>query len=184
MVSGVMEKRIAKINISSAGGTAARGAKTCKVTLPTSWTNALGIGIDRRKLELAFDGKQIVISRYMTGEEFVARKLEQRHDVRLIEFFDGDILCTTIYSDFTDETLTAENHVDNPVKTAFGNNALPTWEDFQAFLEERCIPRGRAGLREYLDVICVGEYNPIEIIGKTDGRMAEDNQWLKIEEYK
>jgi len=108
----------------------------------------------------------------------------EKHDMRLIEFFDDDKLCTTIHADFTDETLMVENYVDNPVKTAFGNNALPTWEDFHAFLEERCIPRERAGLQEYLKVICVGEYNPIEIIGKTGGCMAEDNQWLKIEALK
>ena len=176
-----MEKRIAKINISAAGGTAGKGAKTCKVTLPNSWVSTLGVSMERRKLELVFDGAQIVLSRYVTGEEFVARKLERKHDVRMIEFFDGDRLCTTIYADFTDGTLMAENHVDDPVKTAFGNNALPTWEDFQAFIEERCIPRERAGLQKYLEAICVVEYNPIEIIKKTNGRMAEDSQWLRIE---
>jgi hypothetical protein len=39
-------------------------------------------------------------------------------------------------------------------------------------------------LREYLEVIGVGEYNPIEIIKKTGGRMAEDNQWLDMESLK
>ena len=32
-----MEKRTAKVNISAAGGTAAKGSRTCKVTLPTTW---------------------------------------------------------------------------------------------------------------------------------------------------
>jgi hypothetical protein len=74
----------------------------------------------------------------------------------------------------------AINHVSNPAKTAFGNNAMPTWEDFILFLEDRCIPRERAGLREYLEVIGVGEYDPLEIIRVTSGRMAEDNQWLHV----
>jgi len=65
--------------------------------------------------------------------------------------------------------------------TAFGNNTLPTWEDFKLFLEDRCLPRQRAGLQEYLDAIGVGEHDPIEIISKTAGRMAEDNQWLEME---
>ena len=47
-------------------------------------------------------------------------------------------------------------------------------------LEERCVPRQRAGLREYLEVIGVGEYDPLEIIRKTAGRMAEDSQWLEL----
>lgn len=179
-----MEKRIAKVNISSAGGTAAKGAKTCKVTLPTSWLDALGISERRREVELAFDGKQIVLSRHLPGEEFAVQKLASGHDVRVLRFLDADKLCTTIYVDFTDETLTAENHVADPVKTAFGNNVLPTWADFQTFLEERCVPRQRAGLREYLEALGVDEYEPIEIIKKTAGRMAEDKQWLMIEVLK
>ena len=175
-----MEKRVAKVNISPAGGTAAKGAKTYKVTLPNSWMSALGIGKGHRELELAFDGEKIILSPSLTGEEFAARKLEQNHDVRLFRFFDGDSLCTTIYADFTDETLAADNYVKDPVKTAFGNNARPTWEDFQMFLEERCMPRQRAGLREYLEAIGVGEYDPLEIIRKTAGRMAEDSQWLEL----
>ena len=179
-----MERRIAKVNISSAGGTAAKGSKTCKVTLPTSWINALGIEGERREVELAFDGKQIVLSRRMAGEEYAALKTRLGHDVRLLKFFDGDKLCTAIYADFTDETLVAENHTDNPVMAAFGNNALPTWADFQAFLEERCIPRQRSGLREYLEAIGVGGYDPLDIILKTAGRMAEDDQWLEVKVYR
>lgn len=41
---------------------------------------------------------------------------------------------------------------------------MPSWLDFLNFLEERCIPRDRAGLREYLETIGVDEYDPIEII--------------------
>jgi len=179
-----MEKRTAKVNISSAGGTASKGAKTCKVTLPTSWVALLGIDKESRELVIAFDGKQIILSRYLPGEDFAVDKLEKKHDVRLFLLYDRDKLCTAIYTDFDDETLVVENHVSNPVKTAFGNKALPTWDDFQAFLEERCIPRERAGLLEYLEAIGVGAYDPIEIIKKTAGRMAEDDQWLKMEVLK
>ena len=175
-----MWKRTAKVNISSAGGTASTGSKTCKVTLPNAWMTDLGINEDCRELELSFDGKQIIISRHLSGAEFATRSLARKHDVRLLSFFDYDKLCTTIYADFSDETLIAENHESDPVKTAFGNNPYPTWEDFQFFLQERCIPQQRSGLREYLEAIGVGEYDPIEIIDKTAGRMAEDNQWLEI----
>ena len=179
-----MERRIAKVNISSAGGTASKGAKTCKVTLPTTWLDAMGVSEAQRELELSFDGRQITLSRRLTGMEFAAQKRALGHDVRVLRFFDGDNLCTTIYADFTDEMVTEENDSRDPVNTAFGNNLLPTWADFMAFLEERCIPRQRAGLREYLEIIGVEEYNPIAIIQKTAGRMAEDNQWLSVEELK
>ncbi|MEG0756709.1 MAG: Hin recombinase, partial [Oscillospiraceae bacterium] len=77
-----------------------------------------------------------------------------------------------------------ENEIADPVKTAFGNNPLPTWADFQAFLEERCVPRHRAGLREYLEAIGVDAYDPLTIVEKTAGRMAEDKQWLTVEDVK
>ena len=176
-----MKKRVAKVNISSAGGTASVGSKTYKVTLPNAWMMELGIDEGSRELEISFDGKQIILSRFTNGEEFAVRSLERKHDVRLLRLFDGSNLCTTIYADFTNETLKALNHICDPVKTAFGNNSLPSWEDFQVFLQERCIPRQRAGLREYLEAIGVSEYDPIEIIKKTAGRMAEDNQWLEME---
>ena len=98
-----------------------------------------------------------------------------------LSYFDGEELCTTIISDSAERVLCIENHTERVIKTAFGNNAVPTWEDLQHFLEERCIPRARAGLREYLETIGVEEYDPIEIIKKTEGRMAEDEQWIRIE---
>ena len=176
-----MEKRIAKVNISSAGGTAAKGAKTCKITLPTSWLEMLGISEHQRELELSFDGEQISITRRLCAKEFTTRKSASGHDVRILRFFDGGKICSTICADFTDETLAVENYVADPVKTAFGNNLLPTWADFQSFLEERCVPLQRAGLREYLEAIGLDEYNPLAIIRKTGGRMAEDNQWIEME---
>ena len=42
----------------------------------------------------------------------------------------------------------------------------------------------RAGLREYLETIGVDRYDPLEIIRKTQGRMAEDDLWLTVEEVK
>lgn len=177
-----MEKRLAKINISAAGGTAAKGAKTCKVTLPTAWVEAMGINPEQRDVELSFDGNQIVLTRRLSGQEFSEQKRALGHKIGRLCFYDGDRLCTTIYADFTDETLAAENHVNDPVKTAFGNKPIPTWEDFQTFLQERCIPKERAGLREYLEALGLEGYDPLEIIQKTGGRMAEDQQWIEMEE--
>lgn len=175
-----MERRTAKVNISAAGGTAAKGAKTYKITLPTAWMAALDVKDGNRELDISFDGERVVISRCMFVEEFYALALRQGHDVRIFRYMDGDRLCSEIAADFTNRTLAVRNSKSDPVKTAFGNNLLPTWEDFQAFLEDRCIPRGRAGLREYLEAIGVSGYDPLEIIGKTDGRMAEDDQWLHV----
>lgn len=179
-----MERRIAKMNISFAGGTASSGSKTCKVTLPTSWVEAMEIDESHRELELVFDGTSITLSRRLSGPEFAARQLATGHEVRVLRLYDGDTLCSTVYADFTGQTLAVENQPVPLVKTAFGNNPLPAWEDFQQFLEERCIPRQRAGLREYLEALGLDTYDPLAIIEKTGGHMAEDQQWLSMEVLK
>lgn len=179
-----MERRAAKVNISLAGGTAASGSKTCKVTLPTTWIEAMGITEDQRELELTFDGKKVTLSRRLRGPEFAERQQTLGHEIRVIYFYDREDLCSTIYADFTDQVVVVENQAVPVIKTAFGNNLFPTWEDLRGFLADRCIPRQRAGLREYLDALGLDEYDPLAIVEKTGGRMAEDQQWLTIEVLK
>ena len=175
-----MEKRIAKIIVGKAGGTAGNDAKTYKVSLPTKWINELNL--TDAQVEMAFDGEKIVISPRLDTQKFSERKKELNHKLVIVNLYDDKTLCTKICADFTDKTLVAENHAKNIVKTAFGENGIPNWDDFERFLEERCMPKSRAGIREYLETIGVDEYNPIEIIKKTKGRMAEDKQWLELEE--
>lgn len=179
-----MEKRKAKIIVGAAGGTAHKGSKTYKVSLPSAWINELGLGEDRRDIELVFDGEKIVLQPIKTIDSFKKEKFNLHHDVREIKLFDKNGLCTSICADFTDKTLVAENYTDNIVKTAFGNNDCPDWNDFMGFLEERCLSKSRAGIREYLEAIGVSEYDPMEIIKKTAGRMAEDDQWIEMEALK
>ena len=179
-----MEHRNAKVNISAAGGTAAKNSKTCKVTLPTTWLEEMGITEKHREMELTFNGTTITLSRRSSGPDFAEQQQALGHEIRVLRFYDGDTLCSTIYSDFTGQTVVVENQAVSPVKTAFGNNPFPDWKDFQHFLEGRCIPRQRAGLREYLEALGLDEYDPLAILEKTGGRMAEDQQWLMIEVLK
>ena len=53
-------------------------------------------------------------------------------------------------------------------------------QDFLAFLADRCIPKTRKGLYYYLDAVGVPEYDPVLLVEKTQGRMAEDHKWLEI----
>ena len=175
-----METRIGNIIISAAGGTAGAGAKTYKMSLPTAWINELGISGTDRQVKLSFDGKQIVISRKLSMDVFKQQAIDEKHSLYLIEYYDKAFLCTRIFADFTAEELQIENYTDELIKTAFGRTELPTWADFLEFLEERCIPRQRAGLNEYLDALGIDEYDPFEIVKRTSGRMAEDEQWLEV----
>ncbi len=175
-----MEQRIAKVSSSAAGGTAGAGSKTYKVTIPSRWIRAMGITEDDREVTLHFDGDKIVISKIATIEEFVRQKSALGHSLSVLKFWDAHTLCTTIAVDFTEQTLYVENHTKRLIKTAFGKNRLPTWEDLRDFLEERCIPRQREGLRAYLDALGLDEYDPWEIVRRTQGRMAEDQQWIEV----
>lgn len=99
----------------------------------------------------------------------------------IVRYYDSDVLCSIIHVNRDNESVQVLNY-DVPLwKTAFGKNTLPSYRDFRTFLESRCIPRSRAGLKRYLTEIGVSEYNPITILQKTHGRMAEDNQWLEME---
>ena len=175
-----MDKRIGKIIVGSAGGNSGKNSKNYKISLPSKWINEMNIS--EQKVDLCFDGEKIIISPHLSLDEFSQNKKAKGHKLLLLEFFNSDTLCTKICADYSDKDLVAENYTDNLVKTAFGKNEAPTWQDFEDFLEERCIPKSRSGIREYLETIGVEEYIPLEIIKKTKGRMAEDNQWIKFEE--
>ena len=179
-----MEERIAKIIIGTAGGTAGKGAKTYKISLPNVWVKELDLADENATVRLIFDGESIVIQPQLTVEEFLQRKLEKKHQLKRFSYYDGETLCTKIGADFTDQCVVIENFTDHLVKTAFGMNKTPSWVDFMNFLEERCIPNGRGGLREYLEAIGVEKYDPVQIIEKTKGRMAEDDQWIETEDVR
>ena len=179
-----METRQGKIIIHASGGTAGKNASTYKLTLPSAWMKAMGITETDREVALSFDGKNITVNRPMTEDVFARAKSVLGHDLLKLSYYDGTALCTTIVVDLTEQTLCLKNENVPVLKTAFGNNPAPNWADLQHFLEERCIPRTRAGLREYLESIGVEEYDPLAIVRKTEGRMAEDDQWMKIEVIK
>ena len=175
-----METRNAKLIVNKSGGTASEKSKTYRVTIPNSWVEQLGISEDNREIELSFNGSEITVRRKQTMQEY--KDTHNRNKLLQLQFFHGDSLCTTILADETAEKVLIENHTSDPLYTAFGVNENPDWQDYQNFLEERCIPKSRAGLQEYLNAIGVDEYHPLEIIRKTKGRMAEDQSWLEVTE--
>ena len=123
-----------------------------KVTLPSRWLRAMGITDEEREVELTFDQNRIVITKVVTIEEFISEKKAQSHCVKKLKFWNSKTLCTTIAVDFTDHTLCVENHTR------------------------------REGIREYLETLGLDEYDPWEIVKRTRGRMAEDQQWIEVTE--
>ena len=61
---------------------------------------------------------------------------------------------------------------------AFGANTNPNYVDYEEFLKSRCFPETRDKIKIQLEIPF---YDPMLIIGKTQGRMAEDDFWIMIE---
>lgn len=97
-----------------------------------------------------------------------------------MDFMCENDCCTMILVDFKHEKVEVINTTDKIMLRAFGININPTWEDFMEFLEERCFPRTRDNLKLILRDLNLDFYDPLYIVEKTQGRMGEDMQWLKI----
>lgn len=89
-------------------------------------------------------------------------------------------LCTTIDIDFRHERIAIQNYTDQLPLRAFGVVERPSWADFEWFLEDRCFPRTRDHVKDLLRELDVPFYDPLLIIEKTQGRMAEDHSWILI----
>ena len=109
------------------------------------------------------------------------RQFETNPDVVMrMKYMHEDEICTVIDVDFLHEKVYVFNTTKDVLHRAFGVVEEPTWEQFEEFLESRCFPRSRAHLKLILQDLEVESYEPIEIIEKTKGRMAEDHQWIDI----
>lgn len=70
------------------------------------------------------------------------------------------------------------NLTDDMLSRAFGVKEHPDWEDYEYFLESRCMPRTRYGIKRELRGLGLDFYDPFLIVQKTRGRVYEDHQYL------
>ena len=90
-------------------------------------------------------------------------------------------VCSIIDVDELKRKVSVVNYIDNPLYRAFGVNTAPSYADYEEFLESRCFPRERDKIKIELNRLGIPFYDPIMIIEKTQGRMAEDDFWIRIE---
>lgn len=98
----------------------------------------------------------------------------------ILEYMNKDSLSTRIVVDYKTQTVQIENFTDNMLARAFGVNVMPSFADYEKFLEERCFPRTRDKMKFLLRELDLDYYDPLSIIEKTQGRMAEDTMWIHI----
>lgn len=93
-----------------------------------------------------------------------------------------DMVCSVIDVDDRHRHIEVKNYIGDPLYCAFGSKLTPDYDDYLAFLESRCFPRTRDKMKLQLRELGLPFYDPIMIIRKTDGRMAEDEFWLRMEQ--
>lgn len=127
-----------------------------------------------------------IAEKYGTSRQVIGRYLNEKPDanttLRMTYMFRRQP-CTTIDVDFLNERIQIQNHTDDILHRAFGVIESPTWSDFNLFLRERCFPETRGNAKQLLRSIGIDSYDPIQIVEKTKGRMAEDELWLKFSYY-
>lgn len=115
------------------------------------------------------------------NQQFSAKNIADY--VMRLDYMHEEECCTVILVDFKEKRLLIENQTEDVLHRAFGIKAKPSWEDFEEFLESRCFPGTRDHLRMILDELELDFYDPLAIVEKTKGRMAEDLQWIQISRY-
>lgn len=105
---------------------------------------------------------------------------EKEFPVRMFYMYKDDI-CTLIDVDDAKQLVRIKNYTDKLMFRAFGVNEDPDYNDYKEFLESRCFPRTRDKMKLVLEDIGLPFYDTFMIIEKTQGRMAEDDFWIRIE---
>ena len=105
---------------------------------------------------------------------------EKTFPIRLYYMYKQTI-CTVIDVNEMQRKIQIYNYTDNVMFQAFGVNEEPTYEEYLEFLESRCFPESRDKMKLILKDLNLPFYDPFMIIEKTEGRMAEDEFWIKIE---
>lgn len=128
-------------------------------------------------------GLQKIADEFGTSRQVVGRYLSEApakgSTMRLTYMF-RQHPCTVIDVDFLEQKINVQNKTADPVHRAFGMIENPTWKDFEGFLKDRCFPETRGNKKALLRQLDLTDYDPLQIVEKTQGRMADDELWLKI----
>lgn len=105
---------------------------------------------------------------------------EKTYPLRLW-YMSGNKVCTIIDVDERQKRIKIYNYTRDYIQRAFGKKEHPSFEEYEEFLESRCFPRSRDKMKLILKELDLPFYDPFMIIEKTQGKMAEDDCWIRIE---
>ncbi len=106
--------------------------------------------------------------------------MTNKENLLKINYYNGNKLSSVIWVDYRTNEVEVTNYTDDLVFRAFGVNETPTFNDFEDFLESRCFPKNRDHCKEVLRELGLDFYDPLDIVFKTNGRLAEDDCWLEL----
>lgn len=92
-----------------------------------------------------------------------------------------EMVCTIIDVNEMKREISIKNYTDNLMFRAFGVDENPDYTEYVEFLESRCFPKNRDKMKLILKDLDLPFYDPFLIIEKTEGRMAEDDFWIRVE---
>ncbi|MBR4669513.1 MAG: helix-turn-helix domain-containing protein [Butyrivibrio sp.] len=172
--TGISGKSIKELR-QTLGMTQKEFAEFCAVSKPTVERWEMG--------DKEVTGPINLISQFVMLHPEVADELKlpkKEYPLRMYYYY-KDTVCTVIDVDEAKRLVKIKNYAKNVMFRAFGVNESPSFEDYEEFIESRCFPRTRDKMKIMLEGLGIPFYDPILIIEKTAGRMAEDDFWIKIE---
>ena len=92
-----------------------------------------------------------------------------------------DEVCTLIDVHEGKQIVEIHNYTKNRQFMAFGAKEHPDFQDYEEFLKSRCFAESRDKMKLILRNLNLPFYDPLMIIERTQGRMAEDDFWIKVE---
>lgn len=141
---------------------------------------------DMRELRTKGVPMQEIADQYGTSRQIVSKYLNQApeagYTMRMTLMYQNKP-CTVIDVNFLQNRIKIQNYTKDVLHRAFGVNETPTWEDFQMFLQDRCFPKTRGNMKTVLTGLGLQDYDPLQIVEKTNGRTAEDDLWMKFQYY-
>jgi len=170
-------------------GISGRDIKSLRLRLKMSQTAFADLlNVSKKTIErwessdTVIDGPVAVVAFLMRMYPDVLDKIrlpEQEYPLRLI-YKDGDMICAVIDVDEVKRLVKVTNYRYDCMDLPFGNNSEPDYEEYEAFLESRCFPRTRHRVDIELAKLGIPFYDPLQIIEKTEGRMAEDGFNIEV----
>ena len=106
---------------------------------------------------------------------------EKKYPLRMYYMSDKRV-STIIDVDMLNRKVAFRNYTSNLIRRAFGAKEEVTYEDYEKFLESRCFPSTRDKIKIELEKLGLDSYDPLAIIRKTQGRMADDDFYIIIEQ--